>query len=306
VTIEYASVSELFLDSCCPFLVELKLAANRLESVSVNSLSSTAHALQHMDLSSNAITRMYATANTFSSLRHLNISGNQLTAVDSSWFTAFPQLVALGIDDNPIRRIDGGAFAEATSLRELSLCRLDELRSLDDDSFRGLLSLEKLNVSGSARLSQISGGAFDDLRRLKVLDLRHNQLQTISYRAFVGLEELTVGLLSGNRWHCDCRMKLLRDALMLDEREIGSDIVCSSPTTMRDVPLFDADFNRSACGETSDRVRHYGGELTLSSVQLGNDVVLDCDLALRDAHTLTWAFGDGRTLEGRAEVERTA
>lgn len=294
-------ISQLFLDSL-PDLDELKLAGNQLASVDADLLASAAHGLERLDLSSNFIAKLEATAVVFPDLKELNISSNQLTAIDNSWFAAFRNLNLLLVDDNPIRQIGSAAFAGAESLLELSLCRLNELQSVDDESLRGLVSLEKLSICNSSSLALIKSRAFDDLRSLQILDLQNNQLQAVSYRMFANLEKLADAFLSGNRWHCDCRMKQLRDALTLDDRDIGSDIVCWSPSTMHDVALFDANFNQSACGETNGRSRPDDGSHIVSAVQLGNDVVLDCDLTLPEVQTLTWMFGDGKTLEGRPEV----
>ena len=90
------------------------------------------------------------------------LKGNKLVTLDIALFQNLTELVGLSLSDNKLRNFSSGTFMNLVSLNQLYLRNLVDIPSL----------------------------AFSDLRRLSVLDLGNNNLETLPVHIFQNLRNL--------------------------------------------------------------------------------------------------------------------
>jgi Leucine-rich repeat (LRR) protein len=144
-------------------LVELLASKNRLSGALFTTAGTTMSRLQIMDISINAITKLYdGSAGPELPVMHtLNVAFNQITALpDMSTWTCLTTILA---EDNSIGELPAG-FTESTSLKSVDLTgndltRLDEKIALMD-------GLETLKIGGnSIRERKFLSMSIDEIKR---------------------------------------------------------------------------------------------------------------------------------------------
>lgn len=121
-------------------------------------------------------------------LIELDLSHNLLTAVPSRTFQDVPFLRDLMLSNNPIQKIDGQAFQAVPGLVKLDLSNC-ELQTITPKAFEGIELLESLKLNGN-RLSELRPRTVEILNRLHGVALHDNP------------------------WHCDCRLRSVKEWLM--------------------------------------------------------------------------------------------
>ena len=127
-----------------------------------------------------------------------------------------------------------GAF---NGLAELRLLKLSDnrLSRLSNDTFRGLGTLEELDVSGN-RLVEVAPRALAPVARSLIrLDLSENRLRTVDLRQLDTAERLSFVRLANNPWTCDCRLRRPEASGVSGEtlRAAWDGIVCELPPDAR-------------------------------------------------------------------------
>uniref|UniRef100_A0A2M4AAW1 Putative leucine-rich transmembrane protein n=2 Tax=Anopheles triannulatus TaxID=58253 RepID=A0A2M4AAW1_9DIPT len=149
-------------------------------------------------------------------LRHNGLerlSSGWLNDVDSSLVEIF--IVERSLRSIPVDSLSGLRKLEAVTIQSEHLKRLPDfsglskLRYINVQSgslielappyFRGLVSLETVHVTGSASLTRLEAGLFNDLPKLTLIDLSENGISWVHLRTFVGLPSLKTMQLSGNK-----------------------------------------------------------------------------------------------------------
>jgi len=274
-------------------LHDLRLSENQLTSLQMKKWTSRQHGLKVLDISSNSIDRIMWSDIVYYSLTSLNASGNLLRSVDASWFVAMPNLSVLKLCANLFHSIANNTFDHASRLRQLALCKLSNLRYIDAESFAGLPLLEKLDLSSSYNLSSIHQDAFTSLHHLQYLNIRNNRLRTLQLSiARSNLKNVNV-YLAGSHWLCDCHMKWIYDAHLIQGSDIGHDIVCSAPPELQDVPLFEVKECKFYC-EFSER-RHCIDQVV--SVRRSTTVVLQCPSEVHPESEVKWTTSHGTVIQ---------
>lgn len=193
-TLRYLDVSENYnLDRTTVFqpfenLVELNIAKNAELAPAV---LGSGPRLQALDASHTNLTEVPVTPAPL--LGSLILSGNAIKAVNSGDLDGFPLLHLLNISANRITMVEEDAFGRLDLLIVLDLS--DNLLETVPKSLPG--SLEKLNLEGN-KIQNLGVEDFEGCKRLKILNVRKNNIRYIQDLAFASLLFLDVLDLSEN------------------------------------------------------------------------------------------------------------
>ncbi|KAM9338135.1 neurotrophic tyrosine kinase, receptor, type 2b [Symphorus nematophorus] len=124
-----------------------------------------------------------------------------------------------GIEDFPVLTLD-----DMENITEIYIANQNRLFDMNDNSLRHYINLRNLTVM-KTRLTSISSDAFFNNTRLQYVNLRDNNLSTLSWRTFQNFNTSLPLLLSGNPLDCVCenlwiKLRLLEDA-------DGQDLKCT-------------------------------------------------------------------------------
>ena len=152
--------------------------------------------ITHLALAHNSISDINGTALlTLQRLENLDVSGNRISVIRNGSFLAPNCLTHLNLNMNQIRLIENGSLDNLTSLEELRLNKnhLTQLKDL----FTNLRKLRILEINRN-ELQTIQGLSLLGLRNLKELRLKRNKIESLDDGAFWPLENLTILQLDFN------------------------------------------------------------------------------------------------------------
>ncbi|KAI0212456.1 hypothetical protein LSAT2_002624, partial [Lamellibrachia satsuma] len=130
-----------------------------------------------------------------------------IDGIDAGFFDKMPNLTVLLLGENDIGSAvandnETRMFRNNKKLRVLDLARC-HLTEIPPNEFSSLLQLQNLNLSENV-LHQFSV-ELQKLRALRILNLSHNKLTTLSVATRTELDKMTVNVdLSGNPLNCRC------------------------------------------------------------------------------------------------------
>nr|KAG5703064.1 hypothetical protein BaRGS_016225 [Batillaria attramentaria] len=192
-----SSLPEEFCEGI-PQLNELLLTDNMFESVELTKLEACGN-LTRLDLSSNMMAEMKGPPVSLPLLRELNLAHNQLHALDGALIGPECGLRVLDLSHNNLHRLEDSVFDNMINLVNLSMAG----NSLKEETFdltrvfQNLTRLEVLNASGNL-LTSLNESDCAGLTSLKVLDLSHNRIASVSLGTDTPLSQVTHLNLSGN------------------------------------------------------------------------------------------------------------
>ncbi|XP_037609549.1 neurotrophic tyrosine kinase, receptor, type 2b isoform X2 [Sebastes umbrosus] len=141
---------------------------------------------------------------------------------------------APGIEDFPVL-----ALEDMENITEIYIMNQNRLFDITDNSLRHYINLRNLTVM-KTRLTSISSDAFFNNTRLQYVNLRDNNLSTLSWRTFQNFNATFPLLLSGNPLDCVCenlwiKLRLLEEAdspelTCIDERGAPQYFATLTPT----------------------------------------------------------------------------
>nr|XP_057920443.1 neurotrophic tyrosine kinase, receptor, type 2b [Doryrhamphus excisus] len=123
-----------------------------------------------------------------------------------------------GIEDFPLLTLD-----DMENITEIYISNQNRLFELNDNSLRHYINLRNLTVT-KTRLMSISLDAFYNNTRLQYVNLRDNNLSTLSWRTFQNFNATYSLLLSGNPLDCVCENVWIK--LRSQEEPEGQDLKC--------------------------------------------------------------------------------
>ncbi|KAK3612022.1 hypothetical protein CHS0354_021697 [Potamilus streckersoni] len=149
----------------------------------------------------------------FDCLTYLDLSNNHCSELSFQFFDYLPRLVTLLVSNNLLgiaisRDEDGRIFQNLKTLQHLDLSN-NRISSMDENIFRGLVSIQILNISHNLLdLFLINIG---HMKNLRVLDLSQNMLQVVRYQVRIALENIASSTtekvyvnISYNQLRCMC------------------------------------------------------------------------------------------------------
>ncbi|XP_026280418.1 connectin [Frankliniella occidentalis] len=166
--------------------------------------------LRRLFLDRNNITTLHDGSFThLSGLDELELNDNQLAVLTRETFSGLKMLRRLLLNNNKLRMLGDCTFCEMPHLTELYLNE-NGLQYLSVRAFEGLSRLSRLMLGDNA-LQVLSPGSLNGLARMRYLDLRNNELNTLPYETVKPLMDNFKNVSSyfyieGNRFVCDCRL----------------------------------------------------------------------------------------------------
>ncbi|OQV21317.1 Relaxin receptor 1 [Hypsibius exemplaris] len=141
-------------------LRRLWLGQNGIQSWEPHSFNNSK--LRWLDLKANRITLEAGMFSKLNSLYYLDISSNLIEHIAENTFEATPQLEELSLANNSLVELPENVFAPLHYLQFLNLSNNPHIKSLPMDIFKGLIRLDRLNLSGVS-ISNIHREMFDDI-----------------------------------------------------------------------------------------------------------------------------------------------
>ncbi|KAL5274200.1 Tl.2 family protein [Megaselia abdita] len=128
-------------------------------------------------------------------LDYLLLNGNSFTCpFKNTLFGRNTKLRTFIASDAEIKLIEPNLFPRSIQNIDLSL---NQLETVSEDSFKGLLALKTLDIGGN-NIESINEKAFNDQQNLQVLHLEYNEVEMFSKRQFQNLISLQYVNVIGN------------------------------------------------------------------------------------------------------------
>ncbi|XP_012623143.2 high affinity nerve growth factor receptor isoform X1 [Microcebus murinus] len=178
----------------------------------------------------------------------------------------------------------------AENLTELYIENQQHLQHLELHDLRGLGELRNLTIVKSG-LRSVAPDAFHFTPQLRRLNLSSNALESLSWKTVQGLS-LQELVLSGNPLHCSCALRWLQ---RWEEEGLGGVREQRLQCRGQEGPL--ALMPNASCGVPTLKV-----QMPNASVDVGDDVLLQCQVAGRGLKRASWILPE---LEGSATVMKS-
>ncbi|XP_053332038.1 tsukushi-like [Clarias gariepinus] len=182
-------------------LSELDLSHNRIHEINLNVFRVQDHGRPlTVDLSYNLlISFIRRDLLQPLNIHSLNLAGNRLTAVPTMQEISLRFLI---LDENPISVINEKSFAGLKYLIHLSLSSMPELHTLQPQSLQDLRNLQVLDLSNNKKLKMLSAEVFRGLTSLQELNLTKSRVTSLPANILQLLPSINSIALSGgvNCW----------------------------------------------------------------------------------------------------------
>ncbi|KAG7177555.1 Leucine-rich repeat neuronal protein 1-like 1, partial [Homarus americanus] len=227
-------------------LEELDLSYNQISSFKSHTLKHLPY-LKRLFLSHNPITdiswAMGAAINELHNLRELDLSQTGLNRLPNHFLTDLRNLQVLTLAENRFTTVPS-EINYARNLVHLNLNANPIVSIMTGDFQAGLSTLQELQMCAMPDLRNVGAQAFSSLSSLKVLQLSDNPLlSVIDRKAFYPVMDDKLALQENNPWNCDCHFKWVATKLIPDLEAKNPDrtlsIICAEPIEDRGMPVSD-------------------------------------------------------------------
>jgi Leucine-rich repeat (LRR) protein len=204
-----------------PQLTKVTVSWNKIQDINPETFYNNPN-LEYLDFNNNKLKAL--DPGTFQKnpmLKSVDLSSNSLVTIHDNTFHYNPKLEHLLLSKNEHIRLHSGLIIVASSLRVFDAQHCN-LSSLPVDFFKNSTALRQLFL-GNNNLTSMdcvsnknSDGYSDTLTKLQVIDVSHNQLQTINVEVLRNqMTQLKSLRIEGNPFLCDCK---LRDAWLWSQK----------------------------------------------------------------------------------------
>ncbi|XP_047282886.1 leucine-rich repeat-containing G-protein coupled receptor 6 isoform X8 [Homo sapiens] len=158
-----------------PALQAMTLALNRISHIPDYAFQNLT-SLVVLDLNYNKLQEFPVAIRTLGRLQELGFHNNNIKAIPEKAFMGNPLLQTIHFYDNPIQFVGRSAFQYLPKLHTLSLNGAMDIQEFPD--LKGTTSLEILTLT-RAGIRLLPSGMCQQLPRLRVLELSHNQIEEL-------------------------------------------------------------------------------------------------------------------------------
>ncbi|KAG7176983.1 uncharacterized protein LOC121867346 [Homarus americanus] len=242
---------------------------------------------QVLDLSHNNLRILPRDSFLYTGLRSLQkvmLNHCNLILLEKGAFNGVENIMELDLSNNQLRAVPSAALMDMLGLRELRIAH-NALTTIPASAFTRTPHIVQLDVSHN-KLHTIERGAIRNLTELEILNLFDNKFTFLNASELEPLLLLRVIRVDGNPWHCDCRLKSLRQ--WFHDRRMAASVPpsCSQPKWLigHDWQLLDNDEFICAPQVTAVAPRVLAAH--------GENVSLLCRVETEVETTVTWFIGD--------------
>jgi insulin-like growth factor-binding protein complex acid labile subunit len=173
-------------------VTSLDFAYNHIFNITENAFDSL-HGLKELNISINKLEEIKL--NTLAELEVFDANRNYIKKIETDTFSVMPNLKVLILRYNYIESIAKGAFDFNVHLRKIDL-KSNNVVHLDP--LPGLDKMVCLDLDEN-ELVKIENGTFENLKSLKTLIIRNNNIEQVDANAFAGLTELRKIRIGSNK-----------------------------------------------------------------------------------------------------------
>lgn len=216
-----------------PYLEELNLEGNQfrvIDQVTQLAISDLGN-LRVLNLARNRLVDVPSNlVKNLKGLREVDLSRNRLDFVPETLDSVGESLEKLNVDDNPIIELTDSTFVAFKNLREVSLCKLSELRSVKANTFAPLRKLKILRLCDNELLEEIDREAFGPGQIIPEVYLSNNKLKDLDFN-LLPWANLSVFEMKGNDFYCTCDLYNISTTLPKDITRNRDGPHCTDTTT---------------------------------------------------------------------------
>ncbi|CAG9765462.1 unnamed protein product [Ceutorhynchus assimilis] len=145
-------------------------------------------------------------------LQKIYLKSCRLGQIDSEAFRGVTNLIELDLSSNLLTSVPTKSFQNTPFLRELLLAN-NPIQKIDPGAFLNLRGLVKLDLS-NCEIKMVAPQAFEGIEMLELLKINDNHLSELRPHTVDILHKLHGVELHNNPWHCDCRLRVIKEWLL--------------------------------------------------------------------------------------------
>ena len=173
----------------------------------------------HLQCEKSNLTTFTITNRTNTDIDSIHLGGNYLKSFHGTEVSSFsPNLSMLDLKENQLEKVENDTFR---GFLQLELLDISYNNITENDSY-GFSDLRKLKTlqSRNNKINIVQNSWFKNLEEVKMIDLRHNLIQTFEPLDFRWPSNLKTLLLQGNSFHVLPLLPRLPDLVDLSDNEI--------------------------------------------------------------------------------------
>lgn len=245
---------------------------------------------QVLDLSGNnlqILSRETFTRAGLLNLQRVFLRSCRIGQIDDLAFKGLTNLIELDLSHNLLTSIPSGTFRDIPSLRDLMLAH-NPIQKIDSHAFQNVPGLVKLDLS-NCELQMIAPKAFEGVELLESLKINGNKLTELRPQTVETLNRLHGVDLHDNPWHCDCRLKAVKEWLTNNNIPNPIPPVCSGPERIVHKTFAELQTDEFACKPEILQVSRY------IEATAGDNATIVCRANSVPAPIINW-YWNGRLL----------
>lgn len=220
-------------------------------------------------------------------LQRVFLRSCRIGQIDDLAFKGLTNLVELDLSYNLLTAIPSGTFRDIPSLRDLMLAH-NPIQKIDSHAFQNVPGLVKLDLS-NCELQMIAPRAFEGVELLESLKINGNKLTELRPQTVETLHRLHGVELHDNPWHCDCRLRSVKEWLTNNNIPYPIPPVCSGPERVVHKNFAELQTDEFACKPEILQVSRY------IEATAGDNATIVCRANAVPAPIINW-YWNGRLL----------